>query len=42
MNKVYRLVFNRTLGVMQVASELVSAAQGGVDHRGGRTVGTLQ
>ncbi|KAG1473791.1 hypothetical protein G6F57_010566 [Rhizopus arrhizus] len=42
VNKIYRLVFNRTLGVMQVASELVSAAQGGVDHRGGRTVGTLQ
>lgn len=42
MNKVYRLVFNRTLGVMQVASELVNAAHGGVDHRGGNTVGTLR
>ncbi|HDS1524668.1 TPA: hemagglutinin repeat-containing protein [Stenotrophomonas maltophilia] len=42
MNKVYRLVFNRTLGVMQVASELVNAAHGGVDHRGGNAVGTLR
>ncbi len=29
MNRVYRLVYNRTLGVWQVASELVKAAQGG-------------
>ncbi|HHA2762669.1 TPA: hemagglutinin repeat-containing protein [Stenotrophomonas maltophilia] len=42
MNKVYRLVFNRTLGVMQVASELVNAAHGGADNREGRTVGTLR
>ncbi|HHB9415347.1 hemagglutinin repeat-containing protein [Stenotrophomonas maltophilia] len=42
MNKVYRLVFNRTLGVMQVASELVNAAHGGIDHHGGNTVGTLR
>ncbi|WP_414615132.1 hemagglutinin repeat-containing protein [Stenotrophomonas pavanii] len=42
MNKVYRLVFNRTLGVMQVASELANAAHGGADNREGRTVGTLR
>ncbi|MEN5209187.1 filamentous hemagglutinin N-terminal domain-containing protein [Stenotrophomonas terrae] len=29
MNRVYRLVYNRTLGVWQVASELVKAAKGG-------------
>lgn len=28
MNRIYRLVFNRELGVMQVASELVGASQG--------------
>ena len=42
MNRVYRLVFNRTLGVMQVASELVSAPRGGCDARGGNTVATLR
>jgi len=30
VNRIYRLVFNRALGVMQVASELASAPQGGV------------
>ncbi|RDS78904.1 hypothetical protein DWU98_20505 [Dyella monticola] len=30
MNRIYRLVFNRALGVMQVASELASAPKGGV------------
>ena len=29
MNHVYRLVFNRSLGVMQVASELASSCTGG-------------
>lgn len=42
MNRVYRLVFNRTLGVMQVASELVSAPHGGCDARGGNTMATLR
>lgn len=42
MNRVYRLVFNRTLGVMQVASELVTAPRGGCDARGGNTVATLR
>lgn len=41
MNRVYRLVFNRTLGVMQVASELVNAPRGGSDARGGNRVATL-
>jgi len=40
VNRVYRLVFNRTLGVMQVASELVTAPRGGCDARGGNTVAT--
>ncbi|MEW9573855.1 ESPR-type extended signal peptide-containing protein, partial [Rhodanobacter sp. Si-c] len=30
MNRIYRLVFNRTLGVMQVASELVATPKGAV------------
>ncbi len=42
MNRVYRLVFNRTLGVMQVASELVNAPRGGCDARGGNSVATLR
>jgi len=42
VNRVYRLVFNRTLGVMQVASELVTAPRGGCDSRGGNTVATLR
>ncbi|MCW6029519.1 hemagglutinin repeat-containing protein [Stenotrophomonas sp. SRS1] len=42
MNRVYRLVFNRTLGVMQVASELVTAPRGGCDARGGNTMATLR
>ncbi|WP_343237707.1 filamentous hemagglutinin N-terminal domain-containing protein [Stenotrophomonas sp. ISL-67] len=42
MNRVYRLVFNRTLGVMQVASELVKAPRGGCDARGGASLGTLR
>ncbi|WP_172448193.1 hemagglutinin repeat-containing protein, partial [Stenotrophomonas sp. VV52] len=42
MNRVYRLVFNRTLGVMQVASELVNAPRGGCDARGGNGVATLR
>ena len=29
MNRIYRIVFNRTLGVLQVASELASSPQGG-------------
>jgi len=41
VNRVYRLVFNRTLGVMQVASELVTAPRGGCDARGGNRVATL-
>ncbi|MFG3450099.1 hemagglutinin repeat-containing protein [Stenotrophomonas sp. NPDC047960] len=42
MNRVYRLVFNRTLGVMQVASELVTAPRGGCDARAGNTMATLR
>lgn len=42
MNRVYRLVFNRTLGVMQVASELVNTPRGGCDARGGNSVATLR
>ena len=29
MNRIYRIVFNRTLGVPQVVSELASSSQGG-------------
>lgn len=29
MNRIYRIVFNRTLGIPQVVSELASAPQGG-------------
>ncbi|QNR97485.1 hemagglutinin repeat-containing protein [Stenotrophomonas sp. 169] len=42
MNRVYRLVFNRTLGVMQVASELAKGARGGADTGGGAAMATLQ
>lgn len=42
MNRVYRLVFNRTLGVMQVASELVTSPRGGIDARGGHSMATLR
>lgn len=42
VNRVYRLVFNRTLGVMQVASELVTAPRGGCDARAGNTMATLR
>ena len=41
MNHVYRLVFNRALGVMQVASELVSSPRGGAGAGHGTVVGTV-
>lgn len=41
MNRVYRLVYNRTLGVWQVASELVKAAQGGRSSGGGLATAAL-
>ena len=31
MNRIYRIVFNRSLGVLQVVSELASAPKGGTD-----------
>ncbi|MFT4197791.1 MAG: ESPR domain-containing protein [Pseudoxanthomonas sp.] len=35
MNRIYRLVWNRALRVLQVASELVRAASGGGASDGG-------
>ncbi|WP_342315751.1 hemagglutinin repeat-containing protein [Lysobacter sp. FW306-1B-D06B] len=35
MNRIYRLVFNRELGLVQVTSELVTSPQGGTDRGGG-------
>ncbi len=42
MNRVYRLVYNRTLGVWQVASELVKATQGGLCSGAGLSMATLR
>ncbi|MCL7714454.1 hemagglutinin repeat-containing protein [Stenotrophomonas mori] len=42
MNRIYRLVFNRILGVWQVASELVKAAHGGADSGTGVSTALLR
>lgn len=41
MNRIYRLVFNRELGLVQVASELTSSAQGGAGIAQGVRTATL-
>ncbi|HEX7989198.1 MAG TPA: ESPR-type extended signal peptide-containing protein, partial [Stenotrophomonas sp.] len=41
MNRIYRLVYNRTLGVWQVASELVKAARGGRSSSAGLSMAAL-
>ena len=41
MNRIYRLVFNRELGLVQVASELTSSARGGAGSAEGARTATL-
>ena len=42
MNRIYRLVFNRALGVLQVASELATSAGGSSGKGAGQLTGTLR